>query len=257
MEGHKLRPAPAPSLAQRPKWLLPCRNRFGRTLVLVGAVCSVSLAAGGCASSTPKGDPSALLRNAKAKVDATSALHFALTSSAQQRSGTSIVSGSGDLARPGRIKGTFTVSIDGFPASVKVISEGGVFTAELPFSSRYIRTDPSRFGLEDPAEFMDPNAGLTRLLVIASDPKMGGPERLSGELLDQVDATVPGKLIPVLPDLAPERPVELVALVNPKTFELRQVRLTGTFTSAKSDSTYFLTLTAYDEHVDITLPAGV
>ena len=84
---------------------------------------------------------------------------------------------------------------------------------------------------------------------------MGTQERLSGELLDSVDATVAGTDIPVLPDAAPKRPVELVALVNPVDDQLRQVRLTGPFISAQSDSTYVLTLTAYDEHLDITLPS--
>jgi lipoprotein LprG len=181
-------------------------------------------------------------------------LHFSLTSTVRDSSGTTLVGGDGDLARPDQIKGSFTVIVHGLPADVKVISKGGVFDAELPFGLGYVRTDPSKFGLENPAKLMDPNSGLTSLLAVATDPRSGPEERLDGELLDSVVATVPGTDIPVLPDMAPKQPVSLVALVDPSSHQLRQVRLTGPFTSATSDGTYVLTLTGYNEHLDISLP---
>jgi lipoprotein LprG len=217
---------------------------------------AVSLAAAACsASAASKADPTTLLQQAKVKVDTTSSLHFSLTSTVGSLSGTTILGGAGDLARPDAIEGSFRVSVDGLPVEVKVVSQNGVFAAKLPFGTGYVRTDPSKFGLQDPAQLMNSQTGLTRLLAVAEGPRMGAQERLSGELLDSVDATVAGTDIPVLPDAAPTRPVELVALVNPVDHQLRQVRLTGPFTSAKSDSTYVLTLSAYDEHVNITLPS--
>ena len=48
--------------------------------------------------------------------------------------------------------------------------------------------------------------------------------------------------------------VHMVAGINPTTHQLRQVTLVGPFTS-KSDATYVLTLSGYDEKVAISLPA--
>jgi lipoprotein LprG len=137
---------------------------------------------------------------------------------------------------------------------VKVVSKGGVFEAQLPFQSKYARTDPASFGLTDPAQLLDPNHGLSNLLTIGTGARSSGQERIAGELLDKVTTTVPGSSIPVLPDANPAQPVTLIAAINSKTFQVRQISLTGPFTSAKSNSTFVVTLTNYSEAVTITLP---
>jgi lipoprotein LprG len=91
-------------------------------------------------------------------------------------------------------------------------------------------------------------------LTHAQGATLAGQTRLSGELLDQVHATVPGSAIPVLPDQDRSRPATLVASINPDSHQLRQVVLTGPFTSKTSDSTYTVTLTNYGEQVTVTLP---
>jgi len=247
MEGTRTSTAPTPAQGAR---------RLAR-LAGIAALTCVTLAAGGCSQSTPKADPAALLSAARTTLDATPSVHFALTSQVPSRGAATILAGRGDLARPDSIQGSFTVSIAGFPAEVKVISSGGVFAAQLPFTSGYVKTEPSRFGLENPAQLMDPNSGITSLLAGATDPKLGPQVRIAGELLDTVTATVPGDKIPVLPDAAPQKPVAMVALINPSNDQLRQISLTGPFTSASDNGTYVLTLTAYGEHVDIALPAGI
>ena len=45
----------------------------------------------------------------------------------------------------------------------------------------------------------------------------------------------------------------MVTAINPTNYEVRQIALTGPFTS-KSDSTFAVTLTKYNEPVTITLP---
>ena len=56
------------------------------------------------------------------------------------------------------------VTIAGFNANVKVVSKGGVFAAQLPFQSKYTRTNPASFGLTDPSQLLDPDHGLSSLL---------------------------------------------------------------------------------------------
>lgn len=213
----------------------------------------VALGATAC-SSAAKASPQTLLQQAKAKLDSASAAHFVLTSSNVSAGGTQIVNGSGDLVRPDGMQGTFGATISGFTASVKVASKGGVFEALLPFQPHFQKTNPANYGLTDPAQLMNRQTGLTRLLAIAQNPKLTNTERVGGELLDTVTYSVPGSDIPVLPDAKPSAPVLLVAAIDPSSHELRQITLTGPLTSATSNSTYVLTLTGYNEHVTITLP---
>jgi lipoprotein LprG len=213
----------------------------------------VPLACGG-SSSAPKGNPETLLQQAKATLDAATSVHFKLASSNVSAGGTNLTGGEGDLVRPDAMQGTFTVTISGFSADVKVVTKGGVFMAELPFSSGYKVTNPSSFGLTNPAELMQPNTGLTNLLTEAQNPKFTSEVRIGGELLYTITFTVPGSSIPVLPDANPSKPVEGVAAINPSNHQLRQITLTGPFTSSSSNSTFVLTLTNYNEPVTITLP---
>ncbi len=212
--------------------------------------------AAGCggSSSASKVNPEVLLQQAKAKLDATSSAHFTLTSQGVSGGGTNLTGGEGDLARPDQLRGSFTVTIDGFSAKVSVVSKGGVFMAQLPFQNHYTKTNPANFGLTDPSVLLDPGHGLSNLLTAGSDPRYTGQERINGELLDEIASTVPGTAIPVLPDAKPSETVMLVAAINPSSHETRQISLTGPFTTASSQSTYIVTLTAYNEPVTVTLP---
>ena len=223
-------------------------------IVVAAAVAGLLAGACGGSSAPPKVDAPTLLRQAKAAVDGASAAHFVVTSQNVGSGGTNITGGEGDLARPDQLQGSFTVTINGFNATVKVVSKGGVFEAQLPFQSKYTRTNPSSFGLTDPAQLLDPTHGLSNLLIIGTGARATGQERLAGELLDQITSSVPGASIPVLPDANPSQPVTLVAAINPSSHQVRQITLTGPFTSATSNSTFVVTLTKYGEAVTIALP---
>jgi LppX_LprAFG lipoprotein len=231
-------------------------RRYRWAAVVAGlAIAVVPLACGG-SSSAPKGNPETLLHEAKTTLDAANSVHFKLTSSNVGSGSTSLTGGEGDLVRPDSMQGTFTVTIAGFSADVKVLTKGGVFMAQLPFSSGYKVTNPSSFGLTNPAELMNPNTGLTNLLTEAQNPRFSGQERIGGELLYIITFTVPGSSIPVLPDSNPSQPVDATAAINPSNHQLRQITLVGPFTSKSSNSTFTLTLTNYNEPVTITLPAS-
>lgn len=199
--------------------------------------------------------PEALLTTAKQKIDNTSALHFVITSQGVSGNGTNITGGSGDIARPDAIRGTFQISLAGFHVSVKIVAAHGTFYAEAPFQTSYQVTDPSKYGIGDPSLLIDPNQGLSSLLANIEDPTSDGQTRVSGELLDKVTGNVPGTKIPsALPDSVPSKPVQVSALINPKTHEVRQFILTGPLTSP-TDSTFTVTLTNYGEPVHIDLPS--
>jgi lipoprotein LprG len=212
---------------------------------------------GACSSSSsaaPKVSATELLQKAKATADAANSVHFVLTSSDVSHSGTNILGGQGDLARPDSLRGTFSVAVSGFAATVKAVAVGNVFEAELPFTSTYQKTNPANYGLGNPAQLLDPSKGVVGLLTLAQNPTLGKPELVGGEHLDTVTYTVPGQDVPVLPDANPSQPVQLTVAVNPSSYQLRSVTLVGPLTSATSDSTYVVTLSNYNEHVDISLP---
>jgi lipoprotein LprG len=225
-------------------------RRLGPAVAAVAA--GVALA--GCGGSGGvKADPQTLLRQAKAAIDATPAVHFTLTSRGVSGSGTNITGGQGDVVRPDQLLASFTVTVDGLGASVKVASKGGVFEAQLPFSNGYTRTNPASFGFSNPAQILDPNKGLSSLLLSGTGARVTGQERLSGELLDEVTTTVPGTAVPVLPNANPSKPVAVTAAIDPANHQLRQVTLVGPFTSS-TNSTFIVTLTNYGEQTTIDLP---
>ncbi len=226
----------------------------GMVIVAAGLVAALAAACGG-GSSAPKANPEVLLQQAQTTLNATSSVHFSLTSQNVSTSGTNLTGGQGDLARPDQLQGSFSVTIEGIGANVKVVSKGGVFAAQLPFQNHYTRTNPTSFGLTDPSLLLDPKHGLSNLLTAGTNPRSTGQLRYHGELLEEVTSMVPGSAIPVLPDAKPSETVTMVAAINPKSHETREISLTGPFTSTKSATTYVVVLTAYNQPVDITLPS--
>ena len=214
-------------------------------------------ACGGSTSTSSSGSGSSsqsLLQNAKKALDSTSGVHFTLQSSNVAATDTAIRSGSGDLVRPDRVQGSLDVIVKGVQATVKVVAVGNTVEAQLPFATSYTKITPSTFGLGNPATLLDPQSGLSSMLTAGTSSKITGTERIGGELLDEVTTEVPGSAVPLLPNQSPGQPVAVVAAIDPSNHQLRQVTLTGPFTSATSKTTFTVTLTNYGEHVEITLP---
>jgi len=222
---------------------------------LVAMAALAGLAVAGCGSSSPKVAPDVLLQQAKQALDGASALHFVLTSSGLPGTGTLVTGGRGDVVRPNKLSGSFDVKVSGFAVSVQVVAAGGKFYAKPPFSSRYTVTDPEKYGLGRPAALIDPNHGVSALLADAQHPTLTGQDRVSGELLDEVSATVTGTEVgQFLPDKAPSVPVKIVAGIAPGSHQLRRVVLTGPFSSATTASKYVVLLENYGEKRTIVAP---
>ena len=231
-------------------------RRVGPSVLALVTALAVSWLLTACGSSTPHRSASQLLTKAKSTADSASSVHFNLTSKNVPLTGTNLIGGQGDLVRPSSMKGSFSVAVSGFTANVKVVAVGDAFYAQLPFSAHYQKTNPSDYGLTNPAGLLDPDKGLTKLLEEAQNPKLGSTVRVNGELLQTVDFTVPGNSIPVLPDDNPSEPVQVTVAIDPATYQLRIVTLVGPFASSSSNSTYVVTLSNYNEHVSITLPSS-
>ncbi len=220
---------------------------------VVGAMVVVAGCGPGSGASTAGVSPAVLLRQAKATIDAASAVHFSLTSAHATGSGTVLVGGQGDAARPDELSGTFTVEVSNLPITAKVIAIGGKVYLEAPFSNSYTPTDPAKFGIGNPAKLFDRTDGLSSLLPALTDLRPTGRVRIGSEVADQVQGVLPGAQLPVLPDSDRSVPVTVSVDVVPSSHQVRELVLTGPFTSAAS-STYTVELTDYDEVVHITAP---
>ena len=209
----------------------------------------------GCGS-TPAADPHALLQQAKRIIDATPSLHFVITSMGASGSGTLITGGEGDALRPESFSGTLNVVRSGFSVRVRIVSTGGQFLVELPFTTHYEKANPSDYGFGDPAILLDPNKGLSSLLVTPLSEQTAARDRLNGEELDEVDVTLPGDRVAALLTSADKsKPVRGRIGIDASNHQIRRVVLTGPFFDASTDSTFTLVLDRYGENVTITPPA--
>ena len=191
-------------------------------------------------------------------VDSTPALHFTIASENATGSGVFITGGDGDAARPDRFAGTIAVSLNGIPVNIRILSVNGVFAVSL-LGGPFTPTDPGRYGFEDPAKLINPNAGLSSLLNDATSAVLGDRDRFpgSGEELYEVQVALAGDRVKtLLPDADPAKPVQGTVGIEVDSHQVRRVVLTGPLLDAAKNSTFTLVLDRYGENVSITPAAG-
>ena len=97
-------------------------------------------------------------------------------------------------------KGDVKVLFQGFPAELPVTAVDGKVYAKLPFSAKIAVIDPADYGVPDPADFADPENGLSSLLTEIKDLKKGKETRGGDQILTTYTGTLPGaavkKIIP-------------------------------------------------------------
>ena len=223
-------------------------------------VVAVLLVAGCSGDDTSAGRPDNsakdLLVSAKAAIDAADSAHFTITSADVPDGGTALVGGEGSAARPGQFEGSLEVSFGGTTATVKVISTDGTVYAQLPFASTYTETDPGQFGFGDPGRFMDPDDGVSNLLVEATEARLTGSSRIGSEVVQEVEASIPGTIVrDLLVSADPTQPVDATFSIVKKSGELRRAVVTGPFFDKDTESTFTIVLDRYGETVDIRAPS--
>lgn len=227
---------------------------------LLAALVALGLATvlGGCGGGGADTDPATVLAEARAVLDGTESVHFALTGRDVPEGGARLLGGEGDLVRPDGMRGELDVSIGGLPTTVAVRSRGGVFEARLPFTEVFAEVDPVQFGFRDPAALLDPETGLAALLTEVREPRVVGEARgEDGTVVDRVAGELPGERVAeLLRSADPAAPVEATVEVTREGREVRRVELRGPFYEADVQSTFELLLTGYDEPVDLDAPPG-
>lgn len=217
---------------------------------LLAAPVTTACSGGSSAETAPQ-----LLTRAKTTLDKAASAHFVLTSQNAPTTGTALVGGEGDIARPSSFQGTLKVLAAGATVDLKVVSFAGKVYAQLPFTTSYSVVDPHAFGFGDPGALLDPQTGISQLLAKATGAKLGDEKRIGGEAVREVSAQLPGALVQqILTSQDPAKPVAATFAVASGSGQLRRAVLTGPFFSAGQNATFTLDLSRFGAHVTITAP---
>jgi LppX_LprAFG lipoprotein len=209
----------------------------------------------GCSGGSSEESAPDLLAHAKHTLDDADSAHFVLSSEGAPETGTSLVGGEGDIARPSSFDGTLKVNALGSTLDLEVVSIDGTVWAQLPFASSFSEIDPAQFGFGDPGALLDPDTGISQLLGEATGAKLGEERRVDGEVVREVTAEIPGDLVEqILTSADPSQPVQARFSIAPDSGELRRAELTGPFFTAEDDATYTLELSDFGADVEITAP---
>ena len=230
-------------------------RRSGVAVLALGLLLGTGLA--GCSGGGPEESAGDLLARAKQTLDEAESVHFVLDSEGAPESGTELVGGEGDVARPASFEGTLQVLAMGSTLDLEVVSVDGTVYAQLPFASGFSVVDPAQFGFGDPGALLDPDTGISQLLAEAQSAELGEERRVDGEVVREVTAELPGDLVEqVLASADPAEAVQARFSVATESGELRRAELTGPFFAAGEDATYTLELSDFGADVDITAPAA-
>ncbi|MBM7808136.1 lipoprotein LprG [Geodermatophilus bullaregiensis] len=209
----------------------------------------------GCGGGEPEETADQLLARARTTLDEASSLHFVLTSQGAPTTGTELVGGEGDVARPASFQGTLQVLAAGSALDLAVVSVDGTVYAQLPFTTGYSVVDPAQFGFGDPGTLLDPGTGISQLLADADSAELGEERRVDGEVVREVTAELPGERVEqVLTSEDPSQPVQARFSVATDSGELRRAELTGPFHTAGQDATFTIELSDFGADVEITAP---
>lgn len=226
-----------------------------RAVQLLAPALGLAVLVSGCGGGDPEESAGDLLDRAKTTLDEAESAHFVLTSDDAPTSGTLLVGGEGDIARPSSFEGTLKVLAMGSTVDLEVVSVDGTVYAQLPFTSGFSEVDPAQFGFGDPGALLDPDTGISQLLAEADEAELGDERRVDGEVVREVTAELPGELVEqILTSEDPSTPVRARFSIASDSGELRRAELTGPFFSSGDEATYIVELSDFGADVEITAP---
>jgi lipoprotein LprG len=229
------------------------QRRTVTTLLALALLAAPALT--GCGGDDAELSAPDLLAHAKHTLDEASSAHFVLDSEGAPETGTLLVGGEGDIARPASFEGTLKVRALGSTLDLEVVSVDGTVYAQLPFTSSYSVVDPAQFGFGDPGALLDPDTGISQLLAKAESAELGEEKRVDGEVVREVTAEIPGDLVEqILTSQDPTTPVQARFSIATESGELRRAELTGPFFTAGEDATFTLDLSDFGADVEISAP---
>lgn len=234
------------------------RVATSRSLPVLVAVLAAALLLTGCGAEKKKSDsktPAEVMQSAKKHFDDASSVHIALSTDSTPSEGNGVLGATGDLTHDPAFEGDVKVVLNGLTATVPVTSIDGTVWAKLPLQSSYAPIRPSDYGAPDPADFADPEIGLSGLLTKLDGLEKGEKKRSGDTILTTYTGTLPGGAVKkIIPSAVSKETYQAVVGVDEKGYAIT-VKVTGTFFAGNDDVTYDVKLSDYDKGVKITAPA--
>ena len=114
-----------------------------------------------------------MLAEAKKNLDTTTGVHILLSTDKLPTGVSGLLKADGVGTHDPAFEGDIKVSVGGVLADAKVVATGGDVYAKLPFTTKFTKIDPARFGAPDPAVLMSDSGGLSSVLTVC-DGRQGG-----------------------------------------------------------------------------------
>ncbi|CAN5312651.1 hypothetical protein BH09ACT12_BH09ACT12_14070 [soil metagenome] len=216
-------------------------------------------ACGGDDPSDPGSDsasPEEVMAAAKTALDETSGVKLSLSTEDERADGDFLKSAEGVITDAPAFQGTAGGRFLGFNAEdVEVRSVDGDFYINAPIIG-WDTYDPAELCAPDPATLLDPEGGVSTVLVTATDLAAGDQRRAEDDnsvIVTPYTATVPGAAVKALLPCAPGNSFDASFTIDDDG-RLRAADLTGEFFSGGGDITYTITISAYGVAQEITAP---
>lgn len=210
---------------------------------------------GGCdgtsATSEDNQSPEERLAEAKQGFDDADYIAFTLTADELPADLEGLLSAEGtgthDPAFTGEVKVQTNVDL-----SAPLIALDGLVYAELPFLG-WSRLDPADYGAPNPADLMDPQAGISSLFTASAELSEGSAERSGEEVLTSIEGTLPSEAVNAVFPSAGSADFSVTYTLTDNN-DVRSALITGPFYEGSPNVTYTIDLDLEGEPVEIEAP---
>ncbi|GAB3993003.1 LppX_LprAFG lipoprotein [Nocardioides marmoraquaticus] len=227
--------------------------------VLAASLLAVTALAGCGGDDEPTADeptPAEVLAEAKQAFDDASSVRLELSTDAQPSSGNGVLGAEGVLTPQPAFEGQVRVLLNNLAATVPVVSVDGDVYAQIPLLGPGWRTiDPTEYGAPDPAEFADPEQGLSALLTELEGAEEGEQTRDGDTILTTYSGELPGTSVQrIIPSADDTVPYPTTVGVDDEGRAV-SVSITGPFFGDGGDVTYDVGFSDYDAGATVEAPA--
>jgi lipoprotein LprG len=228
-----------------------------RTVALAGAALALLLpvtACGGSDSATNGKSAHDVLALAKKQFDGAKSVHLALSTDAKPKSGDAVLGAEGTLTHQPAFEGKVTVVLGGFNADVPVVAIEDKVYAKLPLTPKYVTIDPAEYGSPNPADFANPEAGISGLLLKLDGAKKAGQKREGDVVLTTYTGTLTGDLVePIIPSASKSGSYRTTVGIDGDG-RIITLQVSGDFFDHDGDVTYDLRFSDYGKNVQVEAP---